>query len=88
MRLPCVWYRLESSDAEWLTFLSYLVATMRQVDPGFGRQTEALLRHVAAMGSSREMVCRQFLAELGSLGDGPWSSWMTSTSRASQKTYD
>lgn len=67
--VPCVWYRIESSDADWLTFLSYLVATLRQVDPEFGRQTEALLRHVAAMGSSRELVLAQFLAELGDLTD-------------------
>jgi hypothetical protein len=45
-----------------LTFLSYLVATLRQIDPTFGRQTEALLRHVAAMGSSRDHVLSQIVA--------------------------
>jgi DNA-binding SARP family transcriptional activator len=67
--IPCVWYRIDASDSDWLTFLSYLVATLRQIEPHFGRQTEALLRHVAAMGSSREMVVAQFLAELGDLID-------------------
>jgi DNA-binding SARP family transcriptional activator len=67
----CVWYRIETSDGDWITFLSYMVAAMRQVAPDFGRSTEALLRHVAAMGSSREVVLSQFLADLGTLDLGP-----------------
>lgn len=63
----CVWYRIETSDGDWITFLSYMVATLREVDSAFGRATEALLRHVAAMGSSREVVLAQFLADLGTL---------------------
>ena len=59
-----VWYRLERSDGDWITFLSYLVAGLRGVWPGFGRPTEALLRNVAAMGSTREVVLAQFLADL------------------------
>ena len=62
------WYRLESSDSDWITFLSYLVATLRGVVPDFGRPTEALLRNVAAMGSSRELVLSQFLSDLGDVG--------------------
>ena len=49
--------------------LSYMVATLREVSPGFGRSTEALLRHVAAMGSSREVVLAQFLADLSAIGE-------------------
>ncbi len=66
--LTCVWYRLESSDGDWITFLSYMVATLREAVPGFGRPTEALLRNVAAMGSSREVVLSQFLSDLGEVG--------------------
>ena len=65
-----VWYRLERSDGDWITFLSYLVAALRDVWPGFGRPTEALLRNVAAMGSSREVVLAQFLADLSSAEAG------------------
>ena len=64
----CAWYRLESSDSDWITFLSYMVATLRGVVPDFGRPTEALLRNVAAMGSSRELVLSQFLSDLGDVG--------------------
>ena len=65
-----VWYRLERSDGDWITFLSYLVAALRDVWPGFGRPTEALLRNVAAMGSPREVVLAQFLADLSSAEPG------------------
>ena len=65
-----VWYRLERSDGDWITFLSYLVAALRDVWPEFGKSTEALLRNVAAMGSSREVVLGQFLADLSSAEAG------------------
>ena len=44
-----------------------MVATLRELDPEFGRATEALLRQVAAMGSTRDVVLSQFLADLGTL---------------------
>ncbi|MEA2026174.1 MAG: hypothetical protein U9O18_05745, partial [Chloroflexota bacterium] len=66
----CAWYRIETSDGDWITFLSHMVAAFREVSPGFGRSTEALLRHVAAMGSSREVVLAQFLADLGAIDTG------------------
>lgn len=68
-RDSCVWYRLESSDGDWITFVSYLVAAFRDVWPGFGRSTEALLRNVAAMGSTQEVVLAQFLSDLGDVED-------------------
>jgi ATP/maltotriose-dependent transcriptional regulator MalT/DNA-binding SARP family transcriptional activator len=66
----CVWFRMETSDGDWITFLSYMVAAFREISPGFGRSTEALLRHVAALGSSREIVLAQFLADLCSMDTG------------------
>ena len=66
----CAWYRMETSDGDWITFLSHMVAALREVTPGFGAATEALLRHVAAMGPSREVVVAQFLADLGSVDAG------------------
>ena len=66
--LSCVWYRLERSDGDWITFLSYLVASIRGAVADFGRPTEALLRNVASMGSSREVVLSQFLSDLGAVG--------------------
>ena len=68
-RDTCVWYRMERSDGDWITFLSYMVAALRDMWPGFGRATEALLRNVAAMGSTQEVVLAQFLADLGEIDD-------------------
>ena len=65
-----VWYRLERSDGDWITFLSYVVAALRDIWPEFGRSTEALLRNVAAMGSTREVVLAQFLSDLSSAEGG------------------
>ena len=65
-----VWYRLERSDGDWITFLSYLTAALRDIWPDFGQPTEALLRNVAALGSSREVVLAQFLADLSSANTG------------------
>ena len=60
----CAWYRMETSDGDWITFLSHLVAALREIVPDFGTSTEALLRNVAAMGPSPEVVLAQFLADL------------------------
>ncbi len=68
-RDKCAWYRMESSDGDWITFLSHMVAALREVIPGFGASTEALLRNVAAMGPSREVVLAQFLADLGEIDE-------------------
>ena len=65
-----VWYRLERSDGDWITFLSYLVAALRDIWPDFGQPTEALLRNVAAMGSTQEVVLAQFLADLSMAESG------------------
>ena len=65
----CIWYRLETSDGDWITFISHLVAAMRREYPGFGEPTEALLRHVAAMGPTRDVVLATFLADLDTLGN-------------------
>ncbi|MGD8485970.1 MAG: AAA family ATPase, partial [Chloroflexota bacterium] len=68
-RDTCVWYRMEPSDGDWITFLSYMIAAFRDIWPDFGRSTEALLRNVAAMGSTKEVVLAQFLADLGEVED-------------------
>jgi LuxR family maltose regulon positive regulatory protein len=65
---PVVWYRIETSDGDWITFLSYLVAALRGMIADFGRSTEALLRHVAAMGSSGTVLA-QFLIDLSAVAN-------------------
>ena len=41
---------------------------MRESEEGFGQETEALLRHVADIGPSRDVVLASFLSELAVLG--------------------
>ena len=41
-RLPYVYYLLEKTDSEPAVFLSYLLAGLRSIRPGFGRKTERL----------------------------------------------
>ena len=45
--------------------LGYLVAAVRQRNKDFGGATEALLRHVASMGPTRDVV-------VATLRSGPW----------------
>jgi LuxR family transcriptional regulator, maltose regulon positive regulatory protein len=41
--LPVCWYSLEQSDSDPKTFIDYLILSLQQRFPGFGRQTQALL---------------------------------------------
>ena len=63
----CAWYRVEESDADWISFLGHMVAAIRVALPGFGTSTEALLRHVAAVGPTRDIVTSSLLAEMSDL---------------------
>lgn len=60
----CFWYRLDTSDQEWSTYLNYLVAAVRELHPDFGALTEAHLRQVAVMDPPMEVVLATFLSEL------------------------
>ena len=66
----CVWYRMETSDGDWITFLSYMVAAFRRVPPTSGGRP----RHCCDMSprwARPERSCiAQFLADLGSLDVG------------------
>ena len=63
----CVWYRVEESDGDWISFIGHLVAAIRMARPSFGSSSEALLRHIASVGPSREVVTSSLLAEIGDL---------------------
>ncbi|MDQ3486512.1 MAG: hypothetical protein M3468_02110, partial [Acidobacteriota bacterium] len=69
--VPCLWYKLETSDRDWVTFLNYLVAAGRQLSPGFAPATAGLLRQMAAIGATRDVIVGSFISELSQLGDDP-----------------
>lgn len=67
----CLWYKLETSDRDWVTFINYLIAAGRQAFPGFAPSTASLLREMAAMNPSRDVVLGSLISELPALGDAP-----------------
>ena len=60
-----LWYRLDESDGEWPTFLSYLIAAVREETPDFGIATEKLLAHIGSLGTTLDQALGSFLSELG-----------------------
>jgi len=67
----CLWYKLETSDREWVTFVNYLIAAGRQVSPDFAPGTAGMLQQTSAVGPSREAVVGSLIAELPLLGEEP-----------------
>ena len=68
-----LWYRLEPSDRDWVTFLSYVVASVREVAPGFGAGTVSLLQQVGVLNATRDLTLDTLLAELESVATEPLS---------------
>ena len=67
----CLWYKLDSTDADWVTFVNYFVAAMRQVEPAWGRGTLGLLERIAVTDSPRDLVVSTLCAELSQSDDVP-----------------
>ncbi len=66
-----IWYRLESSDRDWVTFLSYIVAAVREIEPTFGAGTAGLLQQVGMLDLTRDVALDTLLAELESVTTEP-----------------
>ncbi len=66
-----IWYRLESSDRDWVTFLSYLVAAVREIAPEFGPGTVSLLQQVGVLNPTRDVTVNTLLAELETVAIEP-----------------
>src|SRR3990172_3666395 len=45
-----LWYRLDSTDADAITWTNYLIAACREIVPEFGGSTSALLAQIATGG--------------------------------------
>ncbi len=68
---PVRWLKLDPTDSEWTTFISYLVAAFQEGDPDFGQATQRLLAHVATLGTTMDQVTSQFLGEFSAAQMGP-----------------
>jgi LuxR family maltose regulon positive regulatory protein len=67
--LRCLWYKLDPSDRDWITFANYLVAAGREFDRTFGDGTLTLLHEMATAAPSQELIVSTLLAEMDALGD-------------------
>jgi ATP/maltotriose-dependent transcriptional regulator MalT/DNA-binding SARP family transcriptional activator len=68
-RRPTIWYRLDQDDRNWVSFLHYLVAAGREIEPGFAPATKGLLGELGvATGPSRDTIIATFMRELQALG--------------------
>jgi DNA-binding SARP family transcriptional activator len=65
----CLWYRLDSTDQDWVTMVNYLVAAVRELEPGFGERTTHLLSADPTTIVPRDAVLSSLLAELQALPD-------------------
>jgi DNA-binding SARP family transcriptional activator/tetratricopeptide (TPR) repeat protein len=68
-----IWYRLEPSDRDWVTFLSYIVASVREIVPGFGAGTVGMLQQVGVLNATRDLTLDTLLAELEPVATEPLS---------------
>jgi len=67
----CLWFKLDHTDGDWVTFINYLIAAYREAVPDFGRVTLPLLANIAAANPTREVVLGTFMSELGRLTEEP-----------------
>jgi DNA-binding SARP family transcriptional activator len=64
-----MWYRLDEEDRNWVSFLHYLIAAGREIEPDFASATKGLLSELGvASGPSRDSIVATFMRELQVLG--------------------
>ena len=69
--LRTLWYRLDPSDADKVTWVNHLVASCREYDAGFGATTLSLMPRTAPAGALGSTIAHSFIGELGQFGDSP-----------------
>jgi hypothetical protein len=67
----CLWYKLDPTDADPITWTNHVIAAAREVDPEFGHGTLSLLAQVAPGGPPESVFVASLLGELPRLGDAP-----------------
>ena len=70
-RNRCIWFRLDHTDGDWVTFLNYITAAIQTVAPDFGRATYSLFTQVAVAKPSLEAAVDAFMVDIGTLADEP-----------------
>lgn len=67
----CLWYKLDPTDADPVTWTNYVIAAAREIDPDFGQNTLSLLAQVAPGGPPESAFVASLLGELPRLGEAP-----------------
>lgn len=67
----CIWYRLDATDRDWVTFISYVIAAIREVQPEFGEATAGLLAQLAVTTLPLDVVLDSLISELPTIGHAP-----------------
>ena len=67
----CLWYKLDPTDADPVTWANYLIAAAREIDADFGCGTLSLLAQVAPAGPPESAFVASLLSELPRLGEAP-----------------
>lgn len=62
--VPVLWFKLDHTDADWISFTNYLIAAFRELDPGFGHATLHLLDQLATADQSRDRIIDALLADV------------------------
>lgn len=66
-----LWFKLDSTDADCVTWANYLVAAVREVEPTFGHGTMSLLSQMATGGPPKPVIIGTVVAELAALSEAP-----------------
>lgn len=66
-----LWFKLDSTDADCVTWANYLVAAAREVEPTFGQGTMSLLSQMATGGPPKTVIIGTVVAELAALREAP-----------------
>jgi DNA-binding SARP family transcriptional activator len=67
----CLWYKLDSTDADPITWTNYVIAAAQEIDPDFGQNTLSLLAQVGPGGPPESAFIASLLGELPRLGEAP-----------------
>jgi DNA-binding SARP family transcriptional activator len=69
-RRMTAWYRLESDDRDWLTFIRHVVAGGRELDPEFAPDTFGLLMALESGGATQQELIVSLAREVAAFGTG------------------
>jgi len=62
-----LWYRLDPTDGDFVTWANHIIAAAREIEPDFGESTLRLMSQLATGGPPRSAFVSSVIGELGDL---------------------